>query len=100
MKVQVNLNNLGPIVSQADQKKPAKDLKRRWMSESLFSEEDLNIFHAKGIEQVEVLRQLEILRKGTIPLKLARPARIKKGWGHPLTQDNYCGKRKGADFEI
>jgi hypothetical protein len=49
------------------------------MFENLFSEEDLNIFLAKGIEEAEVLRQLEILRKGVVPLKLARPARVGDG---------------------
>jgi hypothetical protein len=49
------------------------------MSEILFSDEDLNIFLAKGIEEGEVLRQLEILQKGAVPLKLAKPARVGDG---------------------
>ena len=79
MKFQANFNNVSPIVSQLNQEKPAKDLKPSWMSESLFSEEDLNIFLAKGIETAEVLRQLEILREGALPLKLAKPARVGDG---------------------
>ena len=43
------------------------------MSESLFSKEDLNIFTAKGIEEAEVLRQLEMLRKGVVPLRVEVP---------------------------
>jgi hypothetical protein len=49
------------------------------MSDNLFSEEDLNIFFAKGLEEAEVLRQLEILQKGPVPLKLARPAGVGDG---------------------
>jgi len=49
------------------------------MSETLFSDEDFNILLAKGIEEAEVLRQLEILQKGPVPLKLARPARVADG---------------------
>jgi hypothetical protein len=49
------------------------------MSDNPFSEEDLNIFFAKGIEEAEVLRQLEMLQKGPVPLKLARPAGVGDG---------------------
>ena len=44
------------------------------MDSSFFSEEDLSAISAKGIEVQEVLRQFEILRRGTKPLKLVRPA--------------------------
>jgi len=79
MKLQANFTNVSPIVSQVNQEKPAKELKRKWMSESLFSEEDLKIFLVKGIEEAEILRQLGILHKGTVSLKLARAARVGDG---------------------
>jgi hypothetical protein len=41
---------------------------------TLFSDEDLKAIAAKGIEVQEVLRQLEIFRQGTKPLRLIRPA--------------------------
>ena len=49
------------------------------MSETLFSDQDLNIFLAKGIEEAEVLRQLETLQKGAVPLRLVRPAHLRDG---------------------
>ena len=44
------------------------------MNSSFFSEEDSKALAAKGIEVQEVLRQLEIFRRGTKPLRLIRPA--------------------------
>ena len=49
------------------------------MSLRVFSEEDLQAIVAKGIDAVEVLRQLEIFRRGVDPVKLIRPARIGDG---------------------
>jgi hypothetical protein len=49
------------------------------MSLSFFSEEDLRTIAAKGLDIAEVLRQLEIFRRGVEPIKLIRPARIGDG---------------------
>ena len=49
------------------------------MDSSFFSEEDLSAISGKGIEVEEVLRQLEIFRRGTKPLRLIRPARTGDG---------------------
>ena len=45
------------------------------MSSRVFSEEDLQAIAAKGIDVVEVSRQLEIFHRGVKPAKLIRPAR-------------------------
>ncbi len=42
---------------------------------NFFSDEDLKTIAAKGVEVQEVLRQLEIFRRGTKPVRLLRPAR-------------------------
>jgi hypothetical protein len=44
-----------------------------------FSEEDLKAITAKGIDIQEVLRQLKILRQGTKPVRLIRPACARDG---------------------
>ena len=49
------------------------------MSLRVFSEGDLRAIAAKGIHPTEILRQLEIFRKGVEPIKLIRPARIGDG---------------------
>jgi len=49
------------------------------MDSSFFSEQDLSAISGKGIEIEEVLRQLEIFRRGTKPLRLIRPARTGDG---------------------
>jgi hypothetical protein len=49
------------------------------MSLRFFSEEDLQAIAAKGIHRTEILRQLEIFRRGLEPIKLVRPARIGDG---------------------
>jgi len=49
------------------------------MSLRFFSEEDLQAIAAKGIHSAEILRQLEIFRRGAEPIKLIRPARIGDG---------------------
>ncbi len=49
------------------------------MSFRFFSEEDLKAIAAKGIHHTEILRQLEIFRRGVEPIKLIRPARIGDG---------------------
>jgi len=49
------------------------------MSLRFFSEEDLQAIAAKGIDIAEVLRQVEIFRRGVEPIKLIRPARIGDG---------------------
>ena len=49
------------------------------MSLRFFSEEDLQAIAAKGIHPAEILRQLEIFRRGVEPIKLIRPARIGDG---------------------
>ena len=42
---------------------------------NFFSDEDLKTMASKGIDVQEVLRQLEIFRRGTKPVRLIRPAR-------------------------
>jgi hypothetical protein len=49
------------------------------MSLRFFSEGDLQAIAAKGIHPTEILRQLEIFRRGVEPVKLIRPARIGDG---------------------
>src|SRR4030042_5578729 len=49
------------------------------MSLRVFSEGDLQAIAAKGIHPTEILRQLEIFRRGVEPIKLIRPARIGDG---------------------
>jgi hypothetical protein len=49
------------------------------MSFRFFSEEDLKAIAAKGIHYTEILRQLEIFRRGVEPIKLIRPSRIGDG---------------------
>src|SRR4030042_1938460 len=49
------------------------------MSLGVFSEGDLRAIAAKGIEPGEILRQLEIVRRGMKPIKLIKPARIEDG---------------------
>jgi len=49
------------------------------MSSSFFSDEDLKDIATKRIEVQEVLRQLEIFRRGTKPIRLLRPACIGDG---------------------
>jgi len=44
-----------------------------------FSEEDLRAITDRGMEVADVLRQLEIFRRGVEPIKLIRPARIGDG---------------------
>jgi len=49
------------------------------MSLGFFSEEDLRAIAAKGMDIAEILRQMEICRRGVEPIKLIRPARIGDG---------------------
>ena len=49
------------------------------MSLGFFSEEDLRAITNRGMDIHEVLRQLEIFRRGVEPIKLIRPARIGDG---------------------
>jgi hypothetical protein len=49
------------------------------MSSSIFSAEDLKAITAKGIDVREVLRQLEVFRRGVKPIRLLRPACIGDG---------------------
>jgi hypothetical protein len=49
------------------------------MSLGLFSEKDLQTISARGIDIAEVLRQLELFRKGAEPIRLNRPARLGDG---------------------
>ncbi len=49
------------------------------MSLNLFSEKDLQTIAARGIDTDEILRQLEMFRRGMEPVKLIRPARIGDG---------------------
>jgi hypothetical protein len=49
------------------------------MSLRFLSEGDLQAIAAKGIHPTEILRQLEMFRRGVEPIKLIRPARIGDG---------------------
>jgi len=49
------------------------------MSSSFFSGEDLEAITAKGIDVLEVLRQLEIFRRGAKPIRLIRPVCVGEG---------------------
>ncbi len=46
---------------------------------SIFSEEDLEAIAAKGMDAEEILRQLEIFRRGVRPIPLIRPATLRDG---------------------
>lgn len=49
------------------------------MTEVVLSEDDLRAIRERGIEEREVLRQLEIFKKGVSPVRLDRPATVGDG---------------------
>jgi hypothetical protein len=49
------------------------------MGLSFFSDKDLKAIAEKGVDVQEVLKQLEIFRRGTKPVRLIRPARVGDG---------------------
>ena len=49
------------------------------MSSDVFLEEDLKEMKARGIDAVEISRQLEIFRRGAEPIRLIRPAQVGDG---------------------
>ena len=52
---------------------------RDFMSSGVFLEKDLQEMRARGIDAVEISRQLEIFRRGAEPIRLIRPARVGDG---------------------
>ena len=75
--------------------------RKQRMSLSFFSDKDLKAIVGRGIDVQEVLRQLEIFRRGRKPLRILKAARLGDGivqilpdeWEHLVSLHNRAAKR-------